>query len=222
MKTPLSQRPGRWERHLLRKRDNPLFPVDERPLTDNRLQEAQRLDHEELSAFITDFRKLVYEAVKLEPSVESEVVLEMKERLDKAYEQAAGLADDQSETREAITKLVNIIMTAVRKGAGNDQTALLELEQEEQARQAHFELLRFPLVADLLNPESPIGEAHLLPTLLSASSQDLKAAISLFDVDQLTLLCRQGEELTRLLSEVPDGARERLAELEKSLVSGMQ
>jgi len=222
MKIPLSRRPGRWERHLLRKRDNPLFPADERALTDERLQEAQRLDHEELSAFITDFRKLVYEAVNLEPNVGSEVVLELKERLDKAYEQAAGLADDQSETMQAITKLADIIMAAVRKGAGNDQTALLELEQEEQARQAHFELLRFPLVADLLDPESPIGEAYLLPTLLSASSRDLEAAISLFDKDQLTLLCQQGEELTRLLDEVPDEARARLAEMEKSLATRLQ
>jgi len=221
MKIPLSQHPGRWERHLLCKRDNPLFPADERSLTDDLLQEAQRLDHEELSTFITDFRKLVYEAVNLEPNVGSEVVLEMKERLDKAYEQAAGLADDQSETKEAIIKLVEIIMTAVRKGAGNDQTALLELEQEEQARQTHFELLQFPLVADLLDPESPIGEAHLLPTLLSASSQDLEAAISLFNKDQLALLCRQGEELTRLLDEVPDGAIERLVEMEKGLETSL-
>ena len=222
MKIPVSQRPGRWERHLLRKHDNPLFPPEERSLSDARLQEAQRRDHEELSSFITEFRQLVYSAVNLEHSVGSEVVLEMKERLDKAYEQAARMADDQSETRQAIRKLLAIIMEAVRKGAANDQAALLELAQEERARKAHFELLESTLVADLLDPESPIEEEDLVPTLLSASSRELSAALSLFDREQLTLLYSRGEELLGDLDRPPGRARERLAEMERHLNRQLQ
>ncbi len=205
-----SQIPGRRERHLMRKHNNPLFPEAEREVTEQGLLEAQRLDHEELSDFITGFRTLVHKAVKLQPNEQSEVILEMKENLDKAYEQAAGLADDQSETKEAIKKLSALIMNAVRTGAGTDQTALQELDQEEQARSAHFELLEHPLVADLLSPDSPVAEANLMPTLLSASDEELAAALALFDNDQLILLCQQGEALFELTEDIPEQAKKQI------------
>ena len=194
----------------MRKYNNPLFPEAEREVTDQSLLEAQRLDHEELSDFITGFRTLVHKAVKLQPNEKSEVILQMKEDLDKAYEQAAGLADDQSETKEAIKKLSALIMNAVRTGAATDQTALQELDQEEQARSSHFELLEHPLVADLLSPVSPVAEADLMPTLLSAPEVELTAALALFDNDQLVLLCQQGEVLFELTDDMPEPAKKRM------------
>ncbi|MCU7813166.1 MAG: hypothetical protein KZQ77_18330, partial [Candidatus Thiodiazotropha sp. (ex Notomyrtea botanica)] len=112
----------------MRKHNNPLFPEDQRSLTQGELTEAQRLDHEELEAYIGDLRKLVGEAVALGPHEQSDVILELKERLDKAYESASRLADDQSPNKEAIQKLVAVIMRAVWQGAGNDTLAQQELE----------------------------------------------------------------------------------------------
>jgi hypothetical protein len=117
----------------------------------------------------------------------------LKERLDQAYETACRLADDQTPNKEAIKKLVEVIMQSVWKGAGNDTLAHQELEQEEIARQAHFELLESPLVADLLDPESPIAQDELLPSLLSAEQADFEAAITLFDSAQLEALLNQAE-----------------------------
>lgn len=192
-----SQLPGRRERHLLRKQDNPLFPPAERRITPPQLEEAQRLDHEELERFIGEFRQLVQRAVTLQPNVGSEVVLALKAALDKAYEQAAGLADDQRETQQAIVRLSALVMDAVRKGAGNDPVALGELEQESLARQTHFELLREPLVADLLDPDSPIAPHELAATLLSADESALTAALVLFDDEQRGVLHRDAERLLR-------------------------
>lgn len=211
MKLHFSQNPGRRERHLLRKKDNLLFAQQQRTISKDSLEEAQRLDHEELSAFITEFRKLIHEAVKLQPNADSGLVLSLKERLDKSYEQSAGLADDQRETQEAIVKLSNVIMAAVRKGADNDQTALLELTQEEMARSAHFELLQYPLVADLLAPDSPIGAEELAATLLSAPKEEFEAALSLFDDDQLVLLQRDAEALLEEITDIPEEVRQRLS-----------
>ncbi|MGD9172377.1 MAG: hypothetical protein PVI97_20345, partial [Candidatus Thiodiazotropha sp.] len=188
-----SERPGRHERHLLRKYENPLFPEAARRLTQEQLTEAQRLDHEELVAYIGDLRNMVGEAVALGPYEQSDVILELKERLDQAYETACRLADDQTPNKEAIKKLVEVIMQSVWKGAGNDTLAHQELEQEEIARQAHFELLESPLVADLLDPESPIAQDELLPSLLSAEQADFEAAITLFDSAQLEALLNQAE-----------------------------
>ena len=217
-----SQRPGRHERHLLRKRNNPLFPEEERNISGAELQEAQRLDHEELVAFITEFRALIYQTVNLKANEESEVILGIKEQLDRSYEQACGLADDQTETKLAIHKLVQLIMAAVRKGAGDDPLALSELEQEEQARAFHFELVENAIVADLLNPDSLITDRELLPSLLSESPQGLRAALELFEDTQLALLCEEGRAFLHRV-EAQEGAlpepRQRLQEMEKHLTA---
>ena len=211
MSLHFSEYPGRRERHLRRKQGNPLFPATERQISADALEEAQRLDHEELVAFITDFRALVQEAVSLEPNEGSEVILGLKERLDQAYEQAAGLADDQTETKRAIKQLVGIIMDAVRKGASQDPAALLELEQEEQARNAHFELLEHALVADLLDPASVIKKHELAASLLSAPANELEHVLTLFDRAQLTLLIA---DCDRLLDNVDNPqARDRLQQM---------
>ncbi|MEJ2694898.1 MAG: hypothetical protein P8166_18250, partial [Candidatus Thiodiazotropha sp.] len=117
------------------------------------------------------------------------------------YETACRLADDQSPNKEAIRKLVAVIMRAVRNGAGNDSLAQQELEQEELARATHYELLEQPLVADLLDPDTLIGEEELLPVLLSAERDAFEAALTLFDPSQLSQLSKQGERLLQSLQE---------------------
>ncbi|MCG8024526.1 MAG: hypothetical protein JAZ02_11145 [Candidatus Thiodiazotropha endolucinida] len=198
-----SERPGRHERHLLRKHENPLFPEAARQLTQTQLREAQRRDHEELVAYIGDLRGLVGEAVALGPHEQSDVILGLKERLDQAYETACRLADDQTPNKEAIKKLVEVIMRSVWKGSGNDSLAHQELEQEEIARRAHYEFLESPLVADLLDPESPIAQDELLPALLSADQAEFEAAVTLFDPVQLKALLTQVES-----QPIPDASGE--------------
>lgn len=218
-----SQRPGRRERHLLRKRNNPLFSEEEQRISGSDLQEAQRLDHEELVEFITGFHTLIHETVNLQPNEESSVILDIKERLDRTYEQASGLADDQTETKSAIHKLVQVIMSTVEAGAGDDFQALQELEQEKTARAAHFELLQHPIVADLLHPESPIAEKELVPTLLSESPDGLQAALELFDNVQLAILCEEAQEMLRRAEKegkTVQQQRQRLLEMETRLTSG--
>ena len=221
MRLLYSELPGRHERHLLRKQDNPLFPAAQQSITQNQLTEAQRLDHEELEAYIGDLRKLVGEAVALGPHEQSDVILALKERLDKAYETACRLADDQTPNKEAIRKLVEVIMRAVWKGAGNDTLAHQELEQEETARATHYELLETPLVADLLDPDSLIQADELLPVLLSAKREEFEAAVTLFDPQQLRVICGQGEALRKEVEaqETLSEASQRLDELERLLAS---
>jgi hypothetical protein len=222
MRLQFSQRPGRQERHLLRKLDNPLFPTEEQSISEAALEQAQRLDHEELVEFISEFQKLIHAAINLKSNEGSEVILDMKEQLDKAYEQASGLADDQSETKTALHKLVQVVMSAVKVGASDDIHALAELEQEERARAAHFELLEQPIVADILCPNSPIGEDELLPTLLSETEEGLQASLELFDSAQLAVLCEKAHHLLKLVAaegEVPERARQRLQEMEAHLTT---
>lgn len=196
-----SDNPGSHERHLLRRSNNPLFQSRQVVIDDDNLMAAQKADHDEIVQFHTTFNQSLDDTVKLGANVESDVILELKDRLEKLYEKAFRIGDDQTDIKSAIQKLLAVIMASVRQGAGNDAQAHQELDQEEAARQAHFQLLESPLVADLLNPDSVIGEDDLLPTLLSSSKDDLSQVLQLFDKQQLTAIVSNGEELLRALIE---------------------
>ncbi len=209
-----SERPGRHERHLLRRYGNPLFAASDLGPAD--LAEARRQDRDEANDFLGELRELVQRAVDLKPNEDSEVVLALKEALDMAYERASGLGGDQSGNREAIRQLLIVIMNAVRGAASDDPKALAELDAEDEARALHFRLLEEPLVADLLAPDSPIAPDELAATLLSESETATATALSLFDSTQLELLYDEARALlaaAELGREPRDIAEARLEQI---------
>lgn len=195
MKIPFSELPGRHERHFRRKLNNSLFPRPISNHSDDELLEVQRLDHEELIAFIQHLQGLVVKAAGLPPNADSDTILLLKEQLDKAFETSAGLADDQSGNQYAIRTLTESIMKAIRKGSSGDSVANDELDQEVVARAAHYTLLEHAIVADLLHPESLIEADELAATLLCEKAEALAAALSLFEREQLTSLVEQAKLL---------------------------
>jgi hypothetical protein len=220
MRVPFSEFPGRHERHYRRRLGNALFPRALGPVTDQELLEVQRLDHEELLAFLGELRGVVQRAVDLKPNEETQVVLDLKADLERLYETSAALADEQHGNRSAIRQLIAVIMRTIWAGAAGDPLAEAELDQEEAARTAHFELLQQPLVAELLHPASLIAADELLPTLLSESTAAVAAACQLFDAEQLAELLAGGRVL--LTERDPAGerypeAQQRLAQLEQRL-----
>lgn len=218
MTIPFSELPGRHERHYRRKIANPLFPAAPAEADDETLLEMQRLDHEELLAFLAELRRTVQQAVDLKPNEGSEAILGLKERLDRLYEQSAGLAEEHSGNQAAISQLIEVVMRSVERGAAGDQQAIEELMQEREARRLHFELLRQPLVADLLHPQSTIREDELAPSLLSADADALAAALQLFDLEQLSQLHAEAEHCLGGCPEAPVTAGERLGEIAAQLV----
>lgn len=194
-----SENPGSHERHLNRKHNNPLFAEKQVERNQETMLKAQQEDHEILLEFHEQFQKAVHDTVELKPNVDSDIVLKLKDNLDRLYEKASIVADDQTYTKESIKKLISVIMQSIRNGAGNDMQAHQELDQEEAAREAHFQMLESKLVADLLDPDSPIHKDELIPTLLSAKKDNLALAIRLFDEDQLSLIILDGEKLINAL-----------------------
>jgi hypothetical protein len=222
MDLPCTHKPGRRERHLRRRHRNPLFAWPLMEVDPETLLAAQKADHEEMEVFRIAFLEQVQKAVDLPPDAGSEAVLTLKEELEKLYEQACGLPEDHGREKEALGRLISLIMKAVRNATGDDSLARKELQDEEQARAIHFRLLDQPLVADILHPRSPVDPDELVPTLLSAGERELEAALEVFDVDQLALVVAQGRKLLEGLDrEQADTAtaRRRLAQIEKELDS---
>jgi hypothetical protein len=194
MSVPFSEYPGRHERHYRRRLQNPLFAQPTEP-GDEPLLAAQRQDHDELVAFVDELRRTVQRAVDLGASEDSEVILGLKEDLERLYETSAGLCEDQESNQQAILHLLGVIMRTVSANAVGDTLAQQELAMEAQARALHVELLRHPLVADLLHPESVVEPDQLAATLLSESPQQVQAALTLFDAPQLALLADEAQAL---------------------------
>jgi hypothetical protein len=214
---PFSERPGRHERHFRRKLNNPLFPRLIRDYSDEELLAAQRADHEELMRFISDLKRLVVRAAQLPPNVETQVILELKEQLDQAYATSAGLAEDQGDNQTAITRLTEVIMGVIARGAAGDPRAQAELSQERQARAAHCQLLRQPIVADLLHPKGLISVDELVPCLLCEDAAGLESALTLFDAVQLGEIVAQARHLAGAAPDPETQARLRQIELHQWL-----
>ena len=189
MSTAHGQKPGIRKQHLLRRRNNPLFDAERREVPSEDIATARLDDGLEADRFMSSFQALVQRAVELKPNTPSETVLEIKAALDKAYQQACALPGDQTRIKQAIVQLVDAIMSAIWKGIGDDPLARQELEDEETARRAHFSLQELPLVSALTHPESPIGADELIPSLLSEPDDTLLPSLTIFDADQLAVIC---------------------------------
>ena len=195
MNSRLQDKPGIREQHLLRRQHNPLFDEAQRDVSNEELARARLDDGVEMDGFMNDFQRLVQKAVDLKPNTPSETILDLKQELDRSYQQACALPGDQERIKGAIEKLLRRIMQAIRAGAGNDAYAKQQLDEEDTARKLHFELQELPLVAALTHPHSPIAEQELIPSLLSEPADTLMPTLQLFDENQLAAILSGAETL---------------------------
>ena len=201
MSLQFNKQPGPRERHLKRKANNPLFPESARSVSQDEILQARQQDEMELIAFMNNFQLLVQEAISLKPETDSEIILDLKERLDKSYAQCCTLPGDQAQIKRAVERLVDAIMSAVRVGAQDDPTALGKLDDELAARKSHFALHEYKLVADLMLEESPIANDELVPSLLNEEHDGLIATLNLFEEEALATIYQQAKSLLQSLQE---------------------
>lgn len=180
-----SDAPGAHERHLMRKHGNPLFPARARTVEQVDVESARIHDQQDLRKFSADFQQLLDELGVLPGHTETELILQIKARVEALYERSCSLGGDMAQTRQALRRLYDTIQDTIRHTAGDDALAAAELADEAEARQLHLALMDIPLVADLLRTDSPIGPDELVPTLLSSTAREFDIVITLFDPTQL-------------------------------------
>ena len=197
MNTASRHKPGMREQHLLRKKHNPLFGDEQSEIKDDELIRARIDDGVEMDGFLQSFQRLVQKAVDLEPNTPSEIILEIKQGLDRSYQQACALPGEQEPIKSAIKKLLASIMHAIRAGAAGDSHAQQQLDEEDAARKLHFEMQELPLVSALTHPQSPIAADELIPSLLSEPGETLLPTLQLFDENQITAILVGAEALLK-------------------------
>lgn len=186
---------GMHERHLRRKDGNPLFGNPAPDYSPEDYLQARRLDSEELNAFQKEMQEVIQQAIELPANAQSETVLELRGKLDQLYVRCSGFGNSCGSHKQSIRKLIEIVMKAVWQAAADDPVARMELEHEELARQQHFCLLEYPLISDLMRPDTPISRDELVPTLLQADEDELEAVMWLFEPEQLNEIREQASEL---------------------------
>ena len=212
-----SAQPGAYERHLQRKYNNPLFPDSDQHLLDKEVEQAREKDHQDLRAFFDAFQDTVQEAVELSDSVESDVLLDLKEKLERLYVQSTSLAGDLGQHQEALQKLLSVCMAGILKGAEQDQAALKKIQDELTARDVFFTLLKTPLVSQLLRGDDIIHESELIPSILSESADSLPQVLELFDPEQQQHLVDLAKEFIKQLDITTKQTTQCEARLEQML-----
>jgi hypothetical protein len=208
---------GAHERQLQRKFHNPLFADAEQYLLPEEVEQARRKDQQDLQAFFTAFEDSLQQAAKLTGSVDAEVVLELKQELERLYVHSTSLGGDLGQHRDALRKLIQVCMNTITKGASDDVIALQKLEQESQAREVFFNLLNTPLVADLIRGDEIVTAHELIPTLLSENENNLSQVLELFDEQQIEQIIDATREFIQNLSpQVVETSQcgQRLAQIE--------
>lgn len=215
-----SPRPGAYERHLQRKHNNPLFPASQQQFLPAEVEQARQRDQQDLQAFMEAFQETVKQASTLSGSVDSEVVLELKEKLERLYITSSSLAGDLGTYQDALLKLIRVCMQTIRKGASDDVAALRKLDEEEQARTVYFAILESPLVAELMRGDDIIQVDELVPTVLSLELGQLTTILALFEPEYLEqLITRTREFVATLTGDVQEQTQveHKLALMEKTL-----
>jgi len=199
--TKFSAIPGAYERHMQRKYNNPLFPEPEQHRMTAEIEMARRKDQQDLQGFFAAFEQAVQQAAKMTGSVDAEIILELKQELERLYVHSCSLAGDLQQHRQAILKLLQVCMATIEKGATDDAVALQKLRDENTARQVFFKLLETRLVADLIRGDEIIKADELIPTLLSESPQLLPNVLELFDSDQISEIHAHARAFVSVLPE---------------------
>ncbi len=201
---------------------NPLFDNANVAVSADAVAAAAKQDSDELKTFMTELRDLVREAVDLPPEVDTDTIVALKERLEKAYSRCVSLAGDQRAVLQALRHLIAQMVSALRQAATGDPVAQQHLDEEEIARQHFFALHDHVIVADLMRSDCAIRPEELAATLLSEEEIALDAALSLFTTEQLLGLSTQARGLVEELTEMgrpPNGARRKLQLIERALLA---
>lgn len=193
MNLEFSEKPGPRERQLQRKFQNPLFAQQHISQLDvDNARIADQLDTEE---FLENFRGLVEQAINLPANIDAEDILKIKANLEQNYTRCMGLGGDMEPIKQGLIKLLEVIMQSLIKGANGDTEAMQRIDKEMELMKLHFQLSESRLFSDFMHEDPIINQDEVIPTLLSASEEDLSAVLHIFNEEQLKTISTEISEI---------------------------
>lgn len=209
MISSFSKWPGAWERHLIRRYDNPQYFETSKPVTEINVADAQTRDQQELALFHSSLETLIERCMTLTEETNTATLASVKQQLDACHDTAFGLAADLTEQQDAISALNEIITSTMQRSLDEeDEMTRLRLIQKEGARMAQLHRLEYPIVCDLLRSVCPIPKGELTGALLSEPDSAYKAALEILDTDRKTLIADRIDTILSTLES--DGHKEQV------------
>ena len=201
MNTLFSKWPGAWERHLIRRHDNPQYFIGTTPPTESEIATAQNRDQQELLQFNKSLESLIHRSMSLTDDAGSDTITSVKKELDSCQNTAFGLAADLIEQKGALASLNEVITSAMQRAlpTGDDDMRLGAMMQKEAKRKERLHLLEYPIVSDLLRSVCPVPPDEVPAALLSESDSAYKAALEIFDDDRKTYIAQRLDILIKNL-----------------------
>ena len=169
-------RAGCFERHLLRRRNDPLFPSDRRLVAAAELvgaRERDRAERENLEARIADLLGRFIDGPDSVSSRQAVDCLQECHHLSVAVCQA-----DQSLDEELAALLSAYKELSLSAQQVSEPTEVEHLAAAAQSLHRQLTLLRAPLLATMSRPESPMRHDELVPSMLRLSVADLATCLN--------------------------------------------
>ncbi|NNE84745.1 MAG: hypothetical protein HKN28_12325 [Alphaproteobacteria bacterium] len=156
-----SERPGAYEQHLKRKYNNPLFPIDERIITQTQIDEAFQKDKQDRDALQADIENILDAVQRLSKEAQTRNLADLRKTLDDLLVRSIEIGAKQILPIE-LDKLRARLIDKLRKAFESDPEALEKINTAEKYHQSYW--ARF--VAQYKQTDNPIRLEEFVPALL--------------------------------------------------------
>jgi hypothetical protein len=86
-------------------------------------------------------------------------------------------------------------MQSLIKGANGDAEAMQRIDKEMELMKIHFQLSESLLFSDFMHEDRIVNEDEVIPTLLTATEDDLNAVLHIFSLEQLQAISAEISEI---------------------------
>jgi len=170
-----AQDAGCFERHLQRRRENPLFPRGRQDVSGIEIQEARQRDNGERSALKSQIVEVLRPLMEGPDVVGGLAAVDLLQQIHQVIELV--YKSDQGLEQEVATlqRGYESLSESMRIGRSSEQHAQLDVAARTLRQQ--IVLLSAPLMATLSRPDSPMRSDELVPSILGLPVGEIRRCL---------------------------------------------
>lgn len=167
--------PGCFKRHLQRRRQNPLFPIDRQDVSPIDIEQARQRDNEERSALKSRIVESLHPLMEGPDSVDGRIAIDLLQELHQLVELV--YQSDQGLERQAVAlqRGYESLSESMRIVRGPEYSA--PLDAAARTLHAQIALCGAPLLATLSRTDSPMRQDELVPSILGLPVSDMRRCL---------------------------------------------
>jgi hypothetical protein len=187
-----SDNPGCFERHLQRKCENPLFPLDKRNFTQREVDLARQKDQQDAAEFQEELESLLRTVGALPDEADWQQTSNLREKIDVLLHRAAEIGGKTGDSFSlTLHELRKALVDSQKAAIADNDEALNALRAAEQFQKSGTLLFNNVFVAQMRREDTPIAREDIIPALLSESPDTIRAVMEILDGDVRNVI-RQG------------------------------